>query len=131
MFWPPNRRKLLSDKKLLGQWGEKRCEKFLKNKGLKILIRNFSCKTGELDLVMVDSDSSIVFVEVKTRANEDFTDAESSITTAKKHKLFKTARYFLASNNIPDRPFRFDVVTIVLGRSGQPQIRHYKNAFSV
>ena len=131
MFWPPNRRKLLSDKKLLGQWGEKRCEKFLKNKGLKLLVRNFSCKTGELDLVMVDSDSSIVFVEVKTRANEDFTEAESSITPAKKHKLFKTARYFLASNNIPDRPFRFDVVTVILGHSGQPQIRHYKNAFSV
>ena len=130
MFWPPNRRKLLSDKKLLGQWGEKRCEKFLKNKGLKLLVRNFSCKTGELDLVMVDPDSSIIFVEVKTRANEDFTDAESSITPAKKHKLFKTARYFLASNKIPDRPFRFDVVTVILGRSGQPQIRHYENAFS-
>ncbi|MCJ7693775.1 MAG: YraN family protein, partial [Sedimentisphaerales bacterium] len=60
-----------------------------------------------------------------------FTDAESSITPAKKHKLFKTARYFLASNNIPDRPFRFDVIMVILGRSGQPQIRHYENAFSV
>ena len=131
MFWPTNRRKLLSDKKLLGNWGEKRCEKFLKSKGLKLLVRNFSCKTGELDLVMVDTDTSIVFVEVKTRANEDFTQAESSITTAKKQKSIKTARYFLAANNITDRPSRFDVVTVVLGTSGPPQIRHYKNAFPV
>ena len=124
-----NRRKLLADAKLLGRWGEKRCEKYLKSKGLKKLTRNFSCKTGEIDLVMVDIDSSIIFVEVKARADEDFGPAESVITPAKKARLFKTARYFLATHNIKDRPFRFDVVTIVLGQTGPAQIRHYENAF--
>ena len=125
-----NRNKLLSDRKLLGQWGEKRCEKFLKRKGLKVLTRNFSCKTGEIDLIMVDIDGSIVFVEVKARADENFAEAEASITPAKKSKLLKTARFLLASNNIQNRPFRFDIVTIVLGRTGRPQIRHYENAFT-
>jgi len=124
-----NRRKLLADAKLLGRWGEKRCEKYLKSKGLKKLTRNFSCKTGEIDLVMVDIDSSIIFVGVKARADEDFGPAESVITPAKKARLFKTARYFLATHNIEDRPFRFDVVTIVLGQTGPAQIRHYENAF--
>ncbi len=123
------RQKLLADRKLLGQWGEKRCEKYLKGKGLKKLARNFSCKTGEIDLVMVDSDGSIVFVEVKARADESFGPAESVITPAKKNRLFRTARYFLATNNIENRPYRFDVVTIVLGQTGQPTIKHYKNAF--
>jgi putative endonuclease len=127
--WLLNRRKLSADKKLLGQWGEKRCERFLKRKGLKKLARNFSCKTGEIDLIMVDNDGSIVFVEVRTKANEDFSPVESSITPAKKAKLLRTARYFLATHNIEDRPFRFDVVAIVLGRSGRPQVRHYENAF--
>ncbi len=63
-----NRRKLLADRKLLGQWGEKRCRKFLKSKGFKKLARSFSCKRGEIDLVMVAPDGGIVFVEVKTRA---------------------------------------------------------------
>jgi len=124
-----NRRKLLADRKLLGRWGEKRCEKFLKRKGLKKLTRSFSCKTGEIDLVMVDTDGSIVFVEVKTRANESFVPAENVITPAKRNKLNKTARYFLAAHNIENRPFRFDVVTIVLGQTGREQIRHYENAF--
>ena len=124
-----NRRKLLADRKLLGRWGEKRSEKFLKRKGLKILTRNFRCKTGELDLVMVDSDGGIVFVEVRTRADEKFAEVEDSITSPKKTRLKRTARYFLASNNIQDRPCRFDIVTIVLGRTGRPQIRHYENAF--
>jgi len=124
-----NKRKLLADRKLLGRWGEKCCEGFLKRKGLKTLARNFSCKTGEIDLIMVAPGGAIVFVEVKTRADESFEPHESTVTTAKKNRLFRTARYFLATHNIDDRPFRFDVVTIVLGRTGCEQIRHYKNAF--
>jgi putative endonuclease len=125
----PNKRRLLVDKELLGRWGEKRCEKFLKRKGLKMLTRNFSCKTGEIDLIMVDCDRTLVFVEVKTRANEDFSPSESAVTRAKKTRMLRTVRYFLATNEIEDRPFRFDVVTIVLGEKGPAQIRHYKNAF--
>jgi putative endonuclease len=119
----------LSDKASLGRWGEKRCEKFLKRKGLKNLTRNFSCKTGEIDLIMVDSDGTIVFVEVKTRADESFSSSESAVTSAKKTRMLRAARYFISTHNIEDRPFRFDVVTIVLGQKGRPEIRHYENAF--
>jgi len=119
----------LADAKLLGRWGEKRCERFLKRKGLRKLAQNFSCKVGEIDLVMIAPDGAVVFVEVKTRADESFAPAEQVITPAKKNKLFRTARYFLATHKIENRPFRFDVVTIVLGQSGREQIRHYENAF--
>ncbi len=124
-----NRHKLLADRELLGRWGEKRSQRFLKRKGLKTLTRNFSCKTGEIDLIMVDTDRTIVFVEVRTRADETFGSAESSITSAKKARLIRTARYFLTTHDIDNRPFRFYVVTIVLGPKGTPQIRYYKNAF--
>ena len=129
---PGNRKSKIVNRKskeLLGRWGEKRSEKFLKRKGLKTLTRNFSCKTGEIDLIMVDSDGTLVFVEVKTRANEDFSPSEPAITRAKKTRMLRAVRYFLAVNNIEDRPFRFDVVTIVLGEKDPAQIRHYKNAF--
>jgi len=124
-----NRRKLLADRELLGRWGEKRSRRFLERKGLKILTRNFSCKAGEIDLIMVAPDRTIVFVEVRTRADETFGSVESSITFAKKAKLLRTARYFLTTHDIDNRPFRFDVVTIVLGQKGTPQIRYYKNVF--
>ena len=124
-----NRHKLLANRVLLGQWGEKRCERFLKRKGLKILTRNFSCKTGEIDLVMVDTDRTIVFVEVRTKASETFEPPESSVTASKRARLLRTARYFLATHNIDNRPFRFDIVTIVLTKTGRPQIKHYENTF--
>jgi len=125
----PNKHRPPVDKESLGRWGEKRCEKFLKRKGLKTLTRNFSCKTGEIDLIMVDRDGTLVFVEVKTRASEDFGSSESVVTKTKQARMLRTARYFLATNNIENRPFRFDVVTIVLGEKNPEQIRHYENAF--
>jgi len=123
------KRKLLTDRQMLGRWGEKRCERFLKKKGLKKLARNFSCKTGEIDLIMVDKDRTVVFVEVKTRIDEAFTPTEALVTFAKKARLHKAARYFLKIHNIENRPCRFDIVTIILGKTGCEQIRHYENAF--
>jgi putative endonuclease len=125
-----NRRKLLSDRARLGRWSEKRCERFLHGKGLRTLTRNYRCKMGELDLVMVDTDGSIVFVEVRSRAKEGLVPPEATITLAKRAHISQTARFFLATHKIEDRPLRFDVVTLVLGRSGPPQIQHFPNAFA-
>lgn len=94
-----------------------------------MLTRNFSCKSGEIDLVMVDTDGSIVFVEVKTRAGEEFEPVESVMTFAKKNRMSRAARYFISSNNIEEKPFRLDFVAIVLGRAGREQIRHYESVF--
>jgi len=125
-----NRKKLLSNREKLGRWGEKKAEKALLKKGLKTLTRNYSCKTGEIDLVMVDRDSIIVFIEVKTRTSELLAPAESAVTPQKKQKSLRTARYFLKTYNLESRPCRFDVVTTLLTKKGPPTIKHYENAFS-
>jgi putative endonuclease len=124
-----NRKKLLANIKLLGRWGERRCERFLKRKGLRTLTRNFNCKAGEIDLIMVDNDRSIVFVEVKTRLDEEFAPTETVVNKTKIDKMTKTASYFISSNDIENRPHRFDIVTVTLGQRGPAEIRHYKNAF--
>ncbi len=124
-----NRRRLLTDQKLLGKWGEKYSEKFLKKMGFKTLARNFLCKTGEIDLVMVAPDGCIIFVEVRTKTNEDFSSVESSINSAKKARLKRAAKYFISTNNLENRSFRFDIIAIVLGEKGKPDLRHYENAF--
>ncbi|MEN6337084.1 MAG: YraN family protein [Phycisphaerales bacterium] len=123
------RRRLLKDRARLGRWGERRCERYLRNKGLRTLDRNYSCKVGELDLVMVDTDGTLVFVEVRSRADERFGPAEATITPAKRARVARAARHFLAVHKIEDRPLRFDVVTLILGHRGPPQIRHYERAF--
>jgi putative endonuclease len=123
------RRRLLNDRARLGRWGERRCERYLRNKGLRTLARNYACKVGELDLVMVAPDRTLVFVEVRTRADERFGPAEATVNSAKRARVARAARRFLAVHKIEDRPLRFDVVTLILGRQGPPQIRHYERAF--
>ena len=121
--------KLLKDRYALGRWGERQCEKFLKRKGLKTLTRNYACNAGEIDLIMVDNDRAIVFVEVKTRLDEEFTPTEEVVNKTKADKMAKTSRYFISVHDIAGRPYRFDIVTVTLGRRGAADIRHYKNAF--
>jgi putative endonuclease len=127
MLW--NRRKLLNDRAAFGRWSEKRCERFLKAKGFKTLTRNYRCRVGELDLVMVDTDGSIVFVEVRSRTDAIRMPPEATITSTKRAHISQAARFFLAAHRIEDRPLRFDVITLVLGRAGPPQIQHFPNAF--
>jgi putative endonuclease len=72
---------------------------------------------------------AIVFVEVKSRADESFTPATTSITARKKKILLRTAKCFLRKYKISDRPLRFDVVTVILDGADKPEIKHYRNAF--
>jgi putative endonuclease len=124
------RRRLLSDRTALAGWGERRARRFLEKQGCKTIARNYLCKTGELDLVMADPDGTIVFVEVKTRSTEDFAGPEDSVTAAKRKKLSRAAQYFLKAHKIEDRPCRFDVVAIKIGRTGPETIKHYPGAFA-
>lgn len=123
-------KKILSDSRLLGQWGQKQCEKFYKVKGCKTLTRNFSCRAGEIDLVMGNADGTIVFVEVKTRRKEEFVEAESAVTYAKKMRMTKAARLFVKEYKLENSPLRFDVVIVMPDEKGKAQIRHYENAFA-
>ncbi len=41
-------------RKRLGQEGEEIAEGFLKKKGYKLVERNYRCKTGEVDLIVLD-----------------------------------------------------------------------------
>ena len=126
---PGSRRKLLANPKLLGRWGERRCRRYLKRKGLKIISQNYICKLGEIDLIAAETNGAIVFVEVKTRRDEDFARAQDAVNYKKRVKLGRLAKFFLKTYKIKDKPYRFDVVAVVLGEKGPAEIRHYENAF--
>jgi putative endonuclease len=129
MVLPWIRRKLLSDPHRLGRWGQNRAEKYLRRHGLRTIARNYAFSGGELDLVMAEKDGTIVFTEVKTRRNEDFFPAIAAVNQKKRQKITRTAKCFLRQFKIPERPLRFDIITVVLGEKGNPEIQHYPNAF--
>jgi putative endonuclease len=126
--WLLGRARLPQDPADMGPWGENQACRFLQSKGFTTIARNWRFGKGELDLVMADG-RAIVFVEVKSRADESFTPATTSITARKKKVLLRTAKCFLRKYKISDRPLRFDVVTVVLDGADKPEIKHYRNAF--
>ena len=126
----PGKDRLLSDPKLLGRWGEKKCERFLKRKGFKVVARNFSCRFGEIDLIMIDNDRALVFIEVKTRRDEEFITAQSAVTAAKRKRMRVVGDHFTKKYKIKNRPIRFDVVVVILGTEKQPEIRHYQGVIA-
>ena len=65
------------ERHVLGKRGEDEATKYLKNKGYKILERNFMCKQGEIDIIALDKDY-IVFVEIKSRTNDKYAHEKSN-----------------------------------------------------
>jgi putative endonuclease len=111
----------------LGGRGENVAARFLRNQGFKIILRNFRCELGEIDIVARDG-KEIVFVEVKTRAYDDPTP-EDQVNAFKQHQITKAARFYLNRYGVPQPPARFDVVAIVWPNGREPMIRHTPNAF--
>jgi putative endonuclease len=111
----------------LGQRGENVAARFLRDLGYKIIVRNFRCELGEVDIIARDG-KTLIFVEVKTRAYDDPTP-EDQVNTAKQHQVTKVARFYLSRYGTPQPAARFDVVAIVWPTGRDPQIRHTPDAF--
>jgi len=89
---------------------EKACCEYLQNQGLKLLERNYHGRRGELDLIMQD-DTTVVFVEVRYRSNNAFCSAAETITASKQKKLRLTAAQYLQQETRLLNG-RFDVVAM-------------------
>lgn len=100
-------------KQLAGEAGEDRALHHLQQHGLELLERNFRCKGGEIDLIMRDG-KTLVFVEVRKRADSRHGGAAASVTVAKQRRLIIAAQLFLQRYRMPP-PCRFDVVAIEAG----------------
>ena len=84
----------------------------LSKKGFRLIERNFSCKQGELDLVMMDG-NELVFIEVRYRKGKDFGDGMESIDHHKQRKLRIAAETWLGKHQSANfKSCRFDVMSI-------------------
>lgn len=110
-----------------GRRGEAQAEKFLKKAGLKIIARNVRVGYDELDLIATQGET-LIFVEVKTRASEDFGRPVAAVNRAKRKKLSRAAMHFLKKRKLRPPYIRFDVVEVI---GDKPEIRHIANAFQL
>ena len=95
-----------------GNKAETQAAAYLSGQGLVLLERNFSCKLGEIDLIMRDN-QTLIFVEVRLRHNPHFGSGAETVTIYKQRKIIKTAQYYLQTHaNVENLDCRFDVISI-------------------
>jgi putative endonuclease len=110
-----------------GQAGEDLACAYLLRKGLRIVERNFRCRSGEIDVIARDGET-LVFVEVKERAGASHGGAIEAVTRAKRARVVRAARLYAAQHALSEAAVRFDVIAIDLAPEG-PQVRHEAGAF--
>ena len=100
----------------------------LETHGLRLVGRNFRCRSGELDLIMRDGEQ-LVFVEVRSRRHSRYGTPAESVTRVKQQRLIRAAAFYLQRQRL-DLPCRFDVVAI-LTADDAPQVEWIRGAFQL
>jgi putative endonuclease len=114
---------------IIGKNAENLVSNYLQQQGLKLIEANYTCKCGEIDLIMRDGET-LVFVEVRYRKNDYYGDGVASVTKYKQHKIIRAATYYLQQNNLYDKVLcRFDVVAAASENINN--LQWIKNAFWV
>ncbi|NPU84889.1 MAG: YraN family protein [Syntrophaceae bacterium] len=110
-----------------GALGEDLAAAHLKKAGYEILVRNYRCAAGEMDIIARDGDV-LVFVEVKTRRSGTFGEPEESVGPAKQRRLTRISLQYLNRQGLQDEKCRFDVVSVKMESSGT-RIEIFRDAF--
>ena len=118
------RRERTMNKRELGTTKEQYAAEYLEKQGVKIAVRNFRVRQGEIDLIGYHN-GYLVFFEVKYRNSTRKGLPEEAVGLQKQKQICRVADYYRFTRRIPlETPIRYDVVAIE-----QNVIRWYQNAF--
>lgn len=116
-------------RQLLGARGESVAARYLRRRGYAIVRRNYRGAHGEIDLVALDRDV-LVFIEVKTRAQERFGEPLEAVDALKQRRIAGAAEDFVREHSLYDRAIRFDIVG-VRRRGWRWEVELVRDAFEV
>lgn len=113
-----------------GSFWELKAEKYLEKQGLTSIQRNYRSVAGEIDLIMLKKPETMVFVEVRYRKHQHWSNAVESVDFHKQQRIIKTAKLYLSRKKWLNRYYiRFDILAIQ-GNPEQPKINWIQNAFN-
>ena len=108
----------------LGSRGEALASQYLVERGFVLLMHNWRCTAGEIDLVATDG-NELVFVEVKTRRTMAFGDPLEAVGNEKLVRLHRLAGEWMREHQVYAL-YRIDLLGILLSPMDQPQIEHIR-----
>ena len=95
----------------MGARGEHQAASWYESRGYVVLEKNWRCRDGELDLILVDG-STYVFSEVKARRTAAYGPAAAAVGVAKQRRIRQLAVEWLRAHDVHAEAIRFDVVAI-------------------
>ncbi len=114
----------------LGEWGEKEAVKYLKKLGFTIVKTNYSCRLGEVDIIVFHN-NTFRFIEVKTRQNDSYGSPIDSITPKKIKHIIRVAKYYLLENGINEHHVDITLDAIeVYAENGQTKFNYIEDILS-
>lgn len=98
-----------------GMQAEDQALSYLQRQGLSLVMRNYRCRAGEIDLVMLH-DETLALIEVRYRASGSYGGAAASVTYRKQRRIIQAARHlWMTQPRLHRYPARYDVVAISQG----------------
>jgi putative endonuclease len=113
----------------LGELGERIAERWLRERGWRVVQRRFRSGHRDIDLV-VEQDGLIAFVEVKARRGSGFGGPVEAVNWRKQKELGRSARVWVSRHGRSSDAYRFDVVGVLV-EGERVRIRHIEGAFSL
>ncbi len=112
----------------VGYFGQKLAKNYLLAHGYEILAENYYIRGGEIDLIAKIS-GKIVFIEVKTRTNFRYGQAEDAVNFFKIKAMVKAAEIFLNKKNIINKTeIDFDIIAVYIFKNlKKVKIKHFRN----
>ena len=112
----------------LGRAGENAASRLLREKRYEILVRDWRCPFGEIDLVARDG-LTLVFVEVKTRRAGGAGRPAEALRRRQRERIVNASRHYLRRIDRPAVPVRYDLVEVVISSWGLVELRHWPDHF--
>ncbi|WP_181782859.1 YraN family protein [Pseudonocardia pini] len=116
----------------LGRRGEDIAVRYLQDKGLVVLDRNWRCRDGEIDVVATErtrESSRLVVCEIKTRSGTRYGEPTEAVTGLKAHRIRQVTRAWLAAHRVGWCEIRFDVVAVLMRPGREVTLQHVEGAF--
>ena len=109
----------------LGRYGEDLVARWLVDRGLVVIDRNWRCSEGEIDLVLREG-STLVVCEVKTRTDERFGHPLEVVRPEKADRLRRLAVRWLEAHDVRPAEMRVDLVGVLLQARGAAIVEHVR-----
>ncbi|MFY1669138.1 YraN family protein [Plantactinospora sp. WMMB334] len=112
----------------VGAYGERCAVRHLIEAGLRVVVRNWRCRHGEIDIIAWEGEV-LAFCEVKTRRSGTFGAPADAVERRKVQRLRRLALEWLRTSGVHPEQIRFDVIEVYPARSGPARIEHLRAAF--